>query len=477
MVNPVIQKSVLQMLCKNTSKNSDMAAHFVALEQYLFRNRIQNEPVLHFQSPYSPGFSLDVSISNGKLAICVQNGSEVIKMQHHESYAELYALGQRVTEIIDNEHVTLAPLPDKKFIDAILSTEEGSVINFNNQIGVVCTKSDGNKRVFKQQFYGDLFNITMDSFTKSDTYIIDTQNPKDLHFLYGKAFSSLTNTADVRVSDQYMGQFVCTDIESKIPTSTSKTIEIGPLKLTAIKDLADQTMWYDGAGNQLDRTLVGTILGWAKNTIPEVGVYDWNTNDVRDGVGFVSESRYNEFLYCIKEYANTKQFGLLIEHAFRFVQPNSFAAFTIDDLEQDENDNFVAVTYAFHKDEKGQHIYKFSYDDGNVYGWPNTMKEITEEEFVQFCEKKYDDTYHSFVNKNERTVAILMAAGLSKNQAAEKIISKIKERTNYDFLGITKSDIDAINEKISLLINNLPESTGQLTAEEFIGLDDIAGDE
>lgn len=472
MVNPIMQKEVLQILCKNASRDGSLASAFVEIEKRLFYAGVQTDKVLRFNDPYNSGFSLDISIERGELEIKAKSKNNFISMKHHRSYAALYELGQKLSKMIDDEHITLAPLPDEDFTKAILSAQKGSVINFNNQLAVVCVDSNEERKVFKKQFSGNLFDITMDSFIQSDTYIINVNNQKDLHFLYGKAFSSLTNTADVRITDEYMGQFLCTDIETKIPVSSRKTIEIGPLKITAIKDHNRNVAWYDGAGNELDRELVSSIFGWAKNTIPETRIQDWKNYNPAEGLEPFPADKYNEFLCSIKEYANERKFDLLVEHAFCFAKNGEIMTLSIEDLEQDKNGNFIPVTYAFKTDELGQHIYKFTYPDANIYEWPKTATEITKEEFLRFCQQKYDDTYQSIINKNEKTIARLTAAGLSKNEAINQIINKIKQRTDYNFLGVTKEDVNTLTIKVSLLLENLTQNN-QLSAEEFIDYDDI----
>lgn len=470
MVNELLQKQVLQLICKNTSIDSDLASVFVKLEQMLFRNKVQNGSVLHFACPYHQDFFLDVSIRDGKLEIVLTDGAEVIKMQrNHDSFAKLYERGQKIASILDKKHITLAPLPDSAFIDAIVTAEKGSVINFNNQLGIVCLNTNDGKKAFKRQFQGNLFDIKIESFTTTDTYIIDTNNIQDLHYLYGKAFSSLTNTVTLRISKKYMGQHICTDIEKVLPKGSTKKIRVGPISLSVLKAHDGAIAWYDGTGKKVQRDTVGAIFGWAENTIPEASIRNWRTMDVSDGLEPFSDDKYDEILHSIKMCANEQRFDLLIEEAFRVASRDGISSLSIDDFERNENGDYLPITYAFKIDDSGRHIYKFSYKDANLYDWPISKQEVSKEDFILFCEKKFDETCKCFINKNELTVSRLMATGKSRAQASEAILEMIKSRTGTEnFLGITKEDINAITDKVLFLLDDMDNLSDNISAEEFV---------
>lgn len=476
MVNQAVQKYVLNKFCSNLSKNTDFASAYRSTEAYLFQQGIQDGEVLNYTVKYKPGFSFKVSMHQGKLHCTVTDGSETVRMYSHETYAELYQRGLEMAAILDKAHLTLAPLPDKDFIAEISKAEAGSVINFNNQTAVVCIKSDNDEKVFKRQFTGSLSNITIDSFRKSDSFIINVRDIQDLHYLYGKAYVGNTTTADLRVThDSYIGQHIRNDIEQKISPSTSRKVQVGPMDLTVIKDKEGKTAWYDSENKHVDKDTVGVIFGWAKNTIPEISRQEWLSDNVSDGFFITDNHNYDAFLVSIKEAATKHDFRLITECAFQYAKlSNGLMTLSIDDLEQDEEGNFIAVTYAFKQTDKGQQIYKIKYENNNINGWPREAKEVFPEEFEEFCKAKFDDTYHSIVNRHERVIAEKIKEGHTKEEVVEEIIKTLNKRENYNFMGVTMDDINNVSEKVSMLLENASQyRDDRVGVDEFLSLDDL----
>jgi len=461
MKNPALQRlqnTLLHILCNQSSRGDELYYHFINMERYFRKSGVTDQAILNYTLPYDSTFCLKVFLVDGQLNLTVTDGLETVRMGTHLTMRELHVLGEQISELLNKNHITLAPLPDKEFVSAIDQSTVGTIINLNNQTSIICTHATEDSKQFKRVFEGNLRDISIESFRKSDTYTINPSSPKDLHFLYGKAYTSLSNTADIRISDITYGQYKCTDIEAKLAKNQSKTISIGPLKLIAMKDSLGHTVWYDDTGEKLNRDQVGMILGWANNTIPEINTMYWVSENPE--MGFLcpeEESIQNvSFLTSVKQAAMTKNFSLILEKAFELSkQSNQTTSLVIDDLVEQEDGSYFTTTYAFKTTPTGNRIYKLTYDEGQLSEWPETITEISQKEFLTFCEKKYTTKYYSLINKNSPTIHLLQEQGFSQAEAINKVISTIESRSDYNFLGITPERIKQVSENVDNLLQSL----------------------
>lgn len=280
--------------------------------------------------------------------------------------------------------------------------------------------------------------------------------------------------------------FRCSHIQyaSSSHNGASRTVNVGPLELTVMKDKEGQIAWYDSTGEKLDRNLVGTIFGWATNTIPEMDTKEWFCENMKDGFDIQIGGQgynYSEFLSSIKELASTPEnsrnqaFYTIAKRAFEYANANNGTmTLAIDDLEQDENHNFIPTTYVFKSNGDHNHIYKLTYEGNNLAGWIKSVDETSIEDFVKFCERKFDQSYQHLININEQTIARLQnEKGKTKEEAIKIVTDMVNERDDYNFMGITKENINTMSEKTAMLLANLGDVQHDLSSHQFASIDDI----
>jgi len=386
-------------------------------------------------------------------------------MQAFFEQAELFST------IFAKERITFAPLPGKDFIDRVKAAEVGTAINFNNAIGLVCIKKEGDSLTFKKQFEGSLKNMTVDSFRSSETFTVDNASLKDIHYLYGRAYDARTSSAPLRLTlEQSSGRESRILAENSTNASTTKEFSIGPITLHVLKDSDNRCVWYDGNGVQLDTDLVDTIYGWAGNIIPEFTIKEALLPDCSAMIE-LQDFEFNEWLLLTNRLAFSGQCDKIPMLGFQYAKANGGTlVLTMDSLEPDNAGNYLPTTYAFTCEEGRNHIIELGYKDNAFSVYPEKKRDVSVEEFGLICEKHFTKTCELVVDEKQVEIELMQKNGMSRAQAIAELLKQVMSEGDRDFLGITKQQIDEATKNAISLLSNM-DSEG-MSVKEFFGNDE-----
>ena len=149
-----ISQKFLDIICTNTNKRYDLFSSYIEISKELKKLNLSDGSLLHMVSPYLETFSLDLMLTNGTLELIMNTGTKTISLSHFQPLDEVRTLAKEMEQFLDREHLCLTPFPDERFIQTVLNTEIGDIINLNNRTAILCTKAGNNYREFQRLFEG-----------------------------------------------------------------------------------------------------------------------------------------------------------------------------------------------------------------------------------------------------------------------------------------------------------------------------------
>lgn len=398
-MNSKLQQEVLKSITKALQTQEELFYTFVELERYI-KSKVRDGEVCDYKlgAPYY--FNLHVWMEQGKMNLSVKVKEQYISLRLHQSDKDLFELCNNVEQLIKEHKIPLVPKPNKEFVDYFVNAGIGDILNLNNTCSVVCTESSDYHKRFKRLFDGSLSNVTINSFKSSEEFLVNTSDVKDIWYLYNMAYDYRINAAPIRPYKDN-GLYTCTDIELETPVNSSRKITIGPLTLIVTKNKTtdeskktkEQYLWYDSAGNKIDRNLAGIIFGWAKNTIMKFDIKEWATTNPVEGFEWrqSSDTEYQSFYYKIRDYIITKNFSKMLEEIYHFSkETNNAKTLTFHALVDDNSHNFISTTYAFKSTDEKKEIFRLTYEDNDFTKDVIKVESISEEEFLTICQQFYD---------------------------------------------------------------------------------------
>ena len=476
MINAETSRNVLKIFCDELYKRCDLSYAYTDIERILLDKVSSDGLVAEYSVPYDKEFSLRFYMEGGFLNIVARFGDKEVELGAQKNRRELFDAGREMGRLLCEKRIALSPLPDETFVREVRRATKGTILNLNNKMTLICVDSSKEKKIFRRRFEGSLSSITLDSFKESQPFIVSKDSIRDIHYLYSKAYDFQTNTADIRVSiESGMGQYICTNIEEKMPPHSTREVLVGPLTLYVAKS-ETETKWYDGTGEAISRDTVGVVLGWAKNVMPEIQLQEWGGPEPKYGFELRKpyKEAYNEFLRFVKSIAGQGDFEGLYEKAKECSKSSGgVMTITVSDLIQDEDNNFIATTFAFKCDERGDYIYRITHENNNVLCFPEKVETISKEEFLEFCKEKYNGSCKYIVNQNESALIQAERLGVSRKDAIEKLIEAVHQKDGYNFLGITEEEYTGMREEVIALINRLQDTRKETSILQFSHEDDF----
>lgn len=326
-----------------------------------------------------------------------------------------------IFELMKKNNLHFTPAYNNDFYKEVASCDVGSVMILNTSKAISCVKRDGANLLFKECFTGDLDNLTIDCFKSSKTYSVDLDNPATIQNLFDYAYSIRTLTANLRCrhGSDY-GQTQITSIESKLSSGESAKIHIGPEINLKVYNIHNQYIWYEvgETTNKIDRELVANILGWANLSLPEISAYKENSSYLFD------MGRETAFLQDIQESIAENDFLNVVNKAFYYANnQNSPVFLNMKGLEPLPDGSYNLVQFAFYEN----HIIKLKYETDCIT--PIEIGSVTNKEFIDFCNNKYDNTvkvlntvYSDYVSQYKENNP--QNASLNEEKAVKELIKR-----------------------------------------------------
>lgn len=401
--------------------------------------------LFHYDFPGRDGYYFEVSKNKGdKYPQIILNAGENIHIdRQNETKEEMYDNLSRLESVFKEEKLSFAPAFTEKFKETLLSLKKGERLSLNSGFEAVCIRNNDTEVVLKSTYTGDIKNISIENFNKSDTYIIKKDSDKDIQILYGYAYSAKNCFVNIRVrTDNSDGIKKVSAIENSLNNGDVKHINIGDLSLNVQKK-DNKYRWYLSNGDLIDRTLAETILGWAKNSFSEIISLQESDNSFYQACDLPDED-----ILSLNDTAFNDKSDAFIQKAFEM--SDKYPVFVGVRGLIEEEDSYEYGVYVFYKDDEGNRsILRGTYNEDKTF--ITNIKKVSLEDFSKFYEQKYKENISKI--KDDYT-SILMNMGMAVTpERINALIDRHFEKNKQVGKNPVQMAIDEVAEETKKLLH------------------------
>lgn len=411
---------------------------YLDIERLLIKNVLSDEIIIHFTNDNKCEFRISTKDKN--LTISLSDGEKTIATLGRE--CTMYEV-QNLCEKIDNEirdrRLFFTPKADALFVNDILSAKKGDIFSFNNRNSFVCVDKNEKRLVFKYAYNGDIGNIKIGDFEKSDTFYIQNENSQDLQYMYSLAYDYRSTSVLRRKYDFTLGNgyYHISEIEQNHRFDEITEFNVGNCKLRLINN-GDLLQWYDSNGKEINRDTIAILFAWTKTVAADISFENkhWFPSDEidKDVVCEVNEALVNN---------NTEQLLALIKNYT--AKNNNYSSITFEGLYQCNELDLVPVVFSFAIKDNQLLVYKREMDEAKRY------EESSIEEFLDFYSQRYENvkniTIKEFKNLTQREQDLIFQKIVEKS-SNKGILGRVSSEEQNEINTIMSSYLqDKVNEK------------------------------
>lgn len=464
---PLWKKEMYAAYCNvEKSTSTDVLGLYIKLEKI-------------FQKHFSAG-----NVEEGQDFLIEMGGLSPYKLRFYEKATEIYNFDEK-----DNSEHLLLSLEDsyRKEYGKLLAQEQllkvnrfaigrrypdslkeylttikpGQVIAFEEGKSYVCRRNTTNTVYLQEVFSGNIKNLTLDNFRKNlkNQVVVDLSDKNSIQAFYRENKKHLTHSIEGKFLDIHKAQSTMNEIYGSLPIFKTKKVTFGPIELRVRRSVTKKNtaLWYDEKGKPLSEDTVRYLIGFLNST-PSQTTYN------RKNPTALKSIEDEAFAQDIEVIMQSHDFDKATNLMMKYVVDNK-NDLTINTIayECDNNNQISAVSYTF-KEVAGQcKIFKAVYTDADFQSDIKEIKEVSAEEFYNFCKKKYTDEHNILVSqalseidekygkaKNNQTID-------NRKKVAEKIA--LEEENTAHISIINKEDISfGENEYNDIIYSFLEDS-------------------
>lgn len=419
---PEIYTTLRRILSANDEMYERFYAKYMEIEYALTKNPLPAPFICEFKSEKPCVFS--ITSTEKATYIRLQGDGVDIELGNELTIAEAQDICDKIDNVIKERRLFFCPTPDTDFINDILSAKKGDILSYNNRNAFVCVQDKPGNMIFKYAFHGDIKNIQIDDFRRSETFYIKNKNSHDLQYIYSLAYNYKSSTVMRRKFDFALGNgyYPITEIEKNHESGSVTECEIGNCKIRLI-DRNNNYIWLDADGKQIERDTVALLFAWLRTTSADINLIDNNWNPNPD----IDEDTIREIEDCIIRHDETNLINKIYDYAQK---NNNYASVSFTGLQRNGL-IWKPITFAFDMDENGnRHVYKLTDSNNDI-----TIVEVSQNEFVDFYNERYGAVKNIILDKFKNYM----------NLDFQKIINAAKHTTVFGSLSSTeKSELNTI---------------------------------
>lgn len=390
------------------------------------------------------------TIEEGTLFKVLLESGSCMELQFYRNYTLLVSYGEEGrqvlvdrTDSIQKDYRTLegymiamkenhfgigAPYPEK-FKDIVLGMNPGELIVFDRGISYAEMKKEEETVYLKKTCPKIEHPENIDFKTLFKSYKTIEVNPYDrisLQRYWNRVCNTNTGSMTARIEVLSNAQLLINQCAGTISAGQTKKLDFGVIvfhvKRSRIKHILK---WYLDNGESIDENTVKIMIAWL-NAAPVITEFKRNDNNaVYDFNDTLIKGNLEE-LYRKKDYATA--YRLISEYCKK-----EKGSLSVSQTSYVKNGmKYGGVSFLFTKDD----VFKLEYPDGDFTKDAASIKKAGMDEFIKFCEEKYNDSFLSL--KNEKMAEIKA----QYKSAPEEIMEKVAETEAKREMEMSGHDID-----------------------------------
>lgn len=400
-------------------------------EGKLFKVMLEDNSRLEFQFYKSGGCLIAYSV----------RGREVIVSKEDMETGNITELKNYEGKMKENNIGIGSPFPDrfKQIVKGILP---GELLVFGNGKAYACIDEDPvAKRLKPSCKKTDLNNNPfIDLFKSYKTVTLHTEDWMEMQLFWSKVCDSDDDNLVVRIGSLTRAQETINKCTGGLSAGQTKKIDFGIISFHVKRSrLSKEYKWYLDNGKEIACETVKIIICWL-NTAPVIT--DFKRNDNNAVLCFNDSLIKNKLNHLYKKKQYDVAYKLIMEYC---TENKGTLKVSVKSLISDK-EQYVGKSIVFTKDG----AFSLLYPDGDFTKDAASVTKAAEQEFIEFCQQKYDESY--IYIKNEKMAEIRE----QYRNAPEELAEKVAERATEMSLENTEADmgIEVAEEDVSTLVES-----------------------
>lgn len=411
-------------------------------EGRLFKVMLEDNSRLEFQF-YKTGCSV---ISYG------ESGREVLISKEDMINGDITQLKAYEEKMKENVVGIGSPFPNR-FKQMISSVSPGELLVFGNGKAYACMDEDPAAKYLKPACRKTDLSFTpfIDLFKAYKTIRLHTDDWMEMQLFWSKVCEKDSDDLVARISSFTRAQETINRCTGSLGAGQTKKIDFGIISFHVKRSrLSKEYKWYLDNGKEIGSETVKTIICWL-DAAPVVTDFKRSDNN--------AILSFNDSL--IKEKLNSlykkKQYAVAYQLVNEYCAVNKGTLKVSMKSLVPEKDQYVGKSIVFSKDG----AFMLLYPDGDFTKDAASVIPATEQDFISFCQLKYDESY--IYIKNEKMAEIREQYRNAPEELAEKVAERATERT----MEVSETDmgLEVAEDDVSTLIESFSSDLNERFAE------------
>lgn len=368
------------------------------------------------------------------------NGLVDNAISKQDSYRKEYRYLLATSRALEASHYGIGAKASKEFHQVMSEAKVGDVFVFDRGQSYVCAGIFDKYKDFRKTC-GVSNKPNVKCIAEADHFSVDVTNELSIQEAFREVKDPYTNDIKMKITSLTDARGILNSLLADI--ETTKEIDLGPNKIVAQKNREGKGLvYFDSTGKQIPEEKVLLTLAWLEARPNEITVNRIGPEFPVDEFDTIISKRTIDSLMAKHAYREAVDYiqGLCLKNGSMELDMNSYVK---------NGESYEAVSYVFKKTENNDvKISKVTYVDNDFDKNIKSIKPISVNEIVTYCQQKYDENFVYI--KNQILEECFEKFPDWQSDMYKELVEKLaKEKT--DKVSIFDTKINHVKDDISAL--------------------------
>lgn len=313
------------------------------------------------------------------------NGLVDNAISKQDSYRKEYRYLLATSRALEASHYGIGAKASKEFHQVMSEAKVGDVFVFDRGQSYVCAGIFDKYKDFRKTC-GVSNKPNVKCIAEADHFSVDITNELSIQEAFREVKDPYTNDIKMKITSLTDARGILNSLLADI--ETTKEIDLGPNKIVAQKNREGKGLvYFDSTGKQIPEEKVLLTLAWLEARPNEITVNRIGPEFPVDEFDTIISKRTIDSLMAKHAYREAVDYiqGLCLKNGSMELDMNSYVK---------NGESYEAVSYVFKKTEDNDvKISKVTYVDNDFDKNIKSIKPISVNEIVTYCQQKYDENF------------------------------------------------------------------------------------
>lgn len=368
------------------------------------------------------------------------NGLVDNAISKQDSYRKEYRYLLATSRALEASHYGIGAKASKEFHQVMSEAKVGDVFVFDRGQSYVCAGIFDKYKDFRKTC-GVSNKPNVKCIAEADHFSVDVTNELSIQEAFREVKDPYTNDIKMKITSLTDARGILNSLLADI--ETTKEIDLGPNKIVAQKNREGKGLvYFDSTGKQIPEEKVLLTLAWLEARPNEITVNRIGPEFPVDEFDTIIYKRTIDSLMAKHAYREAVDYiqGFCLKNGSMELDMNSYVK---------NGESYEAVSYVFKKTENNDvKISKVTYVDNDFDKNIKSIKPISVNEIVTYCQQKYDENFVYI--KNQILEECFEKFPDWQSDMYKELVEKLaKEKT--DKVSIFDTKINHVKDDISAL--------------------------